>query len=206
MSDLPKIYATCKAGCQWETIHRSEAAESWYKTPVGVDGDTLTLSAKKPFSILVKSANSNLNTGYGFKIMPVYFGEIDGGSIVEEIPRGSFDIYKPELKLDFFAIEKTQNESGCNVYEFVCDVNGVRRRGRITCEFADAPDLNLDSFAIQITPITEAYWLNENSRYTVYAEDGYSPERGVDYWTEEDKAEIVNDVLSRLSYAEDGEY
>lgn len=27
MSNKPKIYGTCKAGCQWETIHRSELEE-----------------------------------------------------------------------------------------------------------------------------------------------------------------------------------
>lgn len=32
--------------------------------------------------------------------------------------------------------------------------------------------------------------------------DGASPVRGTDYWTEEDKAEIVNDVLASLPAAE----
>ena len=35
---------------------------------------------------------------------------------------------------------------------------------------------------------------------------GYSPIRGTDYWTEDDKNEIVNQVLSLLSVWEGGSY
>lgn len=31
--------------------------------------------------------------------------------------------------------------------------------------------------------------------------DGYTPVKGVDYWTEEDKAEMVSDVLASLPNA-----
>lgn len=36
--------------------------------------------------------------------------------------------------------------------------------------------------------------------------DGHTPERGVDYWTDEDKAEIVSDVLAALPAAEEVAY
>lgn len=36
--------------------------------------------------------------------------------------------------------------------------------------------------------------------------DGYTPVKGVDYWTEEDKAEIVSDVLAALPTWEGGAY
>ena len=36
--------------------------------------------------------------------------------------------------------------------------------------------------------------------------DGRTPERGFDYWTDEDKAEIVNDVLNALPEAESEEF
>lgn len=32
----------------------------------------------------------------------------------------------------------------------------------------------------------------------IHGKDGYTPVRGVDYWTEADKAEIVADVISDL--------
>ena len=35
----------------------------------------------------------------------------------------------------------------------------------------------------------------------VIGADGYTPQKGVDYWTEEDKAEMVNDVLAALPNA-----
>ena len=36
--------------------------------------------------------------------------------------------------------------------------------------------------------------------------DSYTPVRGTDYWTDDDKTEIVNDVLELLPRAESGVY
>ena len=36
--------------------------------------------------------------------------------------------------------------------------------------------------------------------------DGYTPVKGTDYWTDEDKAEIINDVLESLPRAESEVY
>ena len=35
----------------------------------------------------------------------------------------------------------------------------------------------------------------------VDGKDGHTPEKGVDYWTAQDKADIVNDVLAALPNA-----
>ena len=40
----------------------------------------------------------------------------------------------------------------------------------------------------------------------VRGEDGRTPERGVDYWTEEDKQEIVTAVLAALPGAEEASF
>lgn len=37
-------------------------------------------------------------------------------------------------------------------------------------------------------------------------EDGHTPEKGVDYYTEEDKSEIVSDVLNSLPYGDEVSY
>ena len=36
--------------------------------------------------------------------------------------------------------------------------------------------------------------------------DGYTPKKGVDYWTDKDKQEIVEEVLSALPAAEGGKF
>ena len=41
---------------------------------------------------------------------------------------------------------------------------------------------------------------------TFVGEDGYTPVKGVDYYTEEDKAEMVQDVLAALPVAERGSF
>ena len=45
----------------------------------------------------------------------------------------------------------------------------------------------------------EAYHLT-GAQWKAYAKAAaYSPQRGTDYWTEEDKTEIVNEVLSNFT-------
>lgn len=48
MSDLPKIYGTCPAGCQWETVHKSEFEASAslirrYPSMLLINGETRQL-------------------------------------------------------------------------------------------------------------------------------------------------------------------
>lgn len=52
---------------------------------------------------------------------------------------------------------------------------------------------------VQITVDGESYFIRQGA-------DGHTPERGEDYYTEEDKAEIVNDVLAALPTWEGGSY
>ena len=40
----------------------------------------------------------------------------------------------------------------------------------------------------------------------VDGKDGHTPQKGVDYWTDEDKTEMVNDVLAALPTAEGVEF
>lgn len=46
----------------------------------------------------------------------------------------------------------------------------------------------------------------ENGKDGINGQDGYTPVRGVDYWTNADKTEIVNDVLSQIQDSEEVEY
>ena len=48
---------------------------------------------------------------------------------------------------------------------------------------------------------TEEEWLE-----SLHGEDGHTPEKGVDYYTEEDKTEIVNDVLAALPNGDEVSY
>jgi hypothetical protein len=41
---------------------------------------------------------------------------------------------------------------------------------------------------------------------TISGADGHTPEKYVDYWTEEDKADVVNEVLNALPTWNGGEY
>ena len=54
-------------------------------------------------------------------------------------------------------------------------------------------------------------WFEWDSQTNVFVDtgikaNGYTPVKGTDYWTEEDKTEIVNDVLQALPTAEGVEF
>lgn len=50
---------------------------------------------------------------------------------------------------------------------------------------------------------TYRIYMTDGSYFDFNVEDGITPERGLDYWTEEDKAEMVNSVLEALPKAEE---
>ncbi len=53
---------------------------------------------------------------------------------------------------------------------------------------------------------TYRIYMTDGSYFDFNVEDGITPERGLDYWTEEDKAEIVSSVLDSLPDAEEASF
>lgn len=62
-------------------------------------------------------------------------------------------------------------------------------------DYASAFDANI---YIQASAHPEIPDVKVNVDMTGPGKDGYTPQRGVDYWTEEDKNEIVEDVLDQI--------
>lgn len=60
----------------------------------------------------------------------------------------------------------------------------------------------LDETGEEIRDAILALSENLNGIKGANGKDGYSPVRGKDYWTADDKTEIVNDVLASLPAAE----
>ena len=59
LNNLPKIYATCRAGCQWETIHRDEFANAATYTPVyPTEGGAFQLEVGKEYKIFADERGS----------------------------------------------------------------------------------------------------------------------------------------------------
>ena len=48
--------------------------------------------------------------------------------------------------------------------------------------------------------------LTEEQKASLKGEDGYTPKRGVDYWTTADKNEIINSVLASIPSTEEVNY
>ena len=59
MSNLPKIYGNCKAGCLWETVHRSEFEKSASIVKVFPNEDgAYTLDIGKKYKIKAKDGSA----------------------------------------------------------------------------------------------------------------------------------------------------
>ena len=60
MSNKPKIYASCKAGCNWETVHKSdfEASASHIRQNIGEDGKCFLVTGKE-YKIFAEKNESN---------------------------------------------------------------------------------------------------------------------------------------------------
>ena len=71
-----------------------------------------------------------------------------------------------------------------------------------TLTLGDTKFTIVDGVAVHTVPqdLTESEkeQVRENIGIVGTGEDGKTPEKGTDYWTEADKAEIVNDVLDAL--------
>lgn len=48
--------------------------------------------------------------------------------------------------------------------------------------------------------------LTDEQKESLKGEDGYTPKKGVDYWTASDKAQMVSDVLNSLPTWNGGSY
>lgn len=68
MDNLPKIYATCKAGCQWETVHRSdfEASASHAIQHVAEDGNYYLELGKEYKIFATKDASNQFTCSVNF--------------------------------------------------------------------------------------------------------------------------------------------
>jgi hypothetical protein len=75
-------------------------------------------------------------------------------------------------------------------------------RGIVSIDLTSSEGL-VDTYTITYTDNTTSTFTVTNGKDGV---DGKTPEKGVDYWTPEDKAEIVDEVLEALPMAEGVEF
>lgn len=157
MSNKPKIYAHCAAGCKWETIHKSDMAEfvTLIQEPINEDG-TFYAELGKEYKIYAPiAANGNFDCKIVFAC---YFEEgTENERYVEyEIPFINEDEYADSFifrLLDMTAVnEGTEHEAAMIVFELA----GTRYVDFIS---GTAPSF-LDERYLCITGATKVYLHN----------------------------------------------
>lgn len=185
---LPKIKATCAAGCLWETIHRSEFERSASIVELAVDGD-FTPEVGKTYVI----KNTKSTDGWGFTISQTYMNNMSM-EFSDGIALPTYDKYANGIKFKYCGAEETSG-----IVRGIYDINGTR----YTQEF-DADGLDkLDNPTI--SGATNIYLINEDATVTVVGEKGASAyevavANGYEGTEEEWLAslKIDNEVIARL--------
>ena len=107
MSNKPKIYASCKAGCNWETIHRGEFETSFPYVEIRKDR-TNGFTLKK--GVKYKIFNSS-NESYVFNL------KIRLGNNTITIPNPKFNEFSDYIFFKLLDVKLTQNYKTQIIYE-----------------------------------------------------------------------------------------
>lgn len=134
----PRIYASCKAGCNWETIHRSEFESAYPYVPVHLNEDgILNIERNIRYKIYNKSAYTDK---YGFSI------KINVNGTIITINNPEFDKYQNYVF--FKLLELVPNHLGSNKAAMIYELNGVR-----TAQVIDG-DIDLVSYSVSFASST----------------------------------------------------
>lgn len=215
MSDKPKIYANCPAGCLWETVHKSdfERSAAFIKQYPNENGE-YTLEQGKTY--IVKRAPNASQMGY-YKINPVasddFYNPLPEDTLAISYP-DSYSEYDSQYKFRLLYVNwnwggKWYDVTGC--YE----INGNKLYPNF--EYYIDTDIENILHSVVVTGATEVLLVNEHAEvrakdaYEVAVDEGFegtraewleylrqgpkgdTPVKGIDYFTEDD----INEVVAR---------
>lgn len=169
----PKIFGFCKAGCQWETVHRDEFLQSAsIVKQYAADGEFL-LEVGKKYKIAKTVKNA---TAWGFTVS-VEFHTDDalqtGYACDITFPACTkYDKYLTVRILDV-VLQETQNEYGAYNIVIVAEVNGQIKEYE-TGNDTYNPNIIYAIDSVTVVGATECYLVNEDANivFDTSGEDG----------------------------------
>lgn len=114
----PKIFASCKAGCNWETIHRSEFETAYPYVPVYLNQDGV-LNVERNIRYKIYNKNAYTST-YGFKI------KINASGTIITLSNPEFDKYKNYVFFKFLDFVPNYLGMGTAMIYELNDERGVK--------------------------------------------------------------------------------
>jgi hypothetical protein len=180
MSNKPNIYGTCPAGCLWETVHKSdfEALATHIEVPL-IDGGDFYLQIGKEYRIF------STQTGGVFDARLLLRYEQLATEKILQITHTTEDEYAESFTFKLLDVKYTGDLSAVI---FVYDLDGVR-----TTESIGGGKIWNEN-PVRVFGASKVLLLNSDAQVLAT-----TPVKGVDYWTKEDKGEIVNEVLALLA-------
>lgn len=162
MSNKPKIYATCPAGCLWETVHRDEFAKSASLVNVPVTAGSCAVDGFGKYRI--HSAQGETGGYYAAKIYLM-----DGAWVTPMAPLATFTVEFDEFRsyFDFELLAATVDDdptTSVTDLKVVYEVNGDRKTVYYSGSCAEP--------LLVITGADRVYRYNDG---TIEGVDGVSP-------------------------------
>lgn len=182
MSDKPKIYGTCAAGCLWETVHKTDFLKSASQVMVEEDGwQHHTLEVGKSYKVK-KTVDGATEWGFILQVTANYRAFVwneEAGTLVEQdadktvtVDLGTPTIYDDYKKIRVCGFElQSYGDASDKKVIFVIELDGVRQEidsGEKTAIITNNPVTG----ACVLFNATEVYLLNEDA--VVEARDGNS--------------------------------
>lgn len=148
MSDKPKIYGFCKAGCQWETVHKDDFDKSaTWLTEYADENGVYELPPKKNYKI-VSPASS---TAYTCAVSLAYK---DGTTAkTHTFTISEFDKYR-----NYFYFEILSLTATASLITIVYEVNGNRYSENIS-----GSSLSITTAKLKVSGATEVYGFNADA-------------------------------------------
>lgn len=136
MSNKPKIYATCSAGCLWETIHKDDFEKSAaYILLYHGSGGTVELSAGKDYKfVTVEKADNTPSWSFDAEIEIAYTGNHGANTHSASMAAiADFDKYKNSMKFRYGGIEvDTLSQSGYTTITWYYYIDDVKTSNEVT--------------------------------------------------------------------------
>ena len=123
MSNKPEIYAFCKAGCKWPTVHKEDLERA-----ATFINHNIAYGMEKGKRYLIKSSDV---TTWNFQLLFRYYeiNKFEGITTQLDLPieLPTFDKYKPEIIFELLDVTMSTQ-----IIKYVYEINGVRYSGELS--------------------------------------------------------------------------
>lgn len=176
MSDKPRIYGFCDAGCKWEVMHSDDVKQLVANSATYIP---LTADASGAVSVgldtLVKVTKASKKAIGATIVIKSKYTDTTGVTIEEESDitsptTNAMDEYSKYLRFELLAVEDVENDDGSYSKQIKCRIDGERLATKNTGTHSTVRDYT--DIRLVITGASEVMEVNEDATVTLVTEGG----------------------------------